>query len=61
MAGKGQHRKDKRNETLYRDFNSGKFTVVQLVHDYRISSARIYAIVNRMKLQDIQPTDDHND
>lgn len=38
-----------RNQELYDDWKSGKYTVVELVAKYRISSARIYAIVKRMK------------
>jgi Mor family transcriptional regulator len=52
MAGQGQHKNDARNQKLYKDFKSGKFSVVELVHDYRISSARIYAIVKREQLKD---------
>jgi len=39
----------KRNKLLIRDYKSGKFSIVDLVSKYRISSARIYQIINREK------------
>lgn len=38
-----------RNKALYSDYDSGKFTIVDLVSKYRISSAAIYKIINRYK------------
>ena len=39
---------DARNKRLHKDFLSGKYSVVELVAKYQISSARIYVIMKRM-------------
>ena len=49
-TGKGTENKE-RNIELYNDWKNGKFTVVQLVAKYRISSQRIYSIVRRLEKQ----------
>lgn len=58
MAGKGQHKNEERNKALFNDFASGSYTVKELVAKYKISGARIYAIVNAIKA-DIIPTDEN--
>lgn len=46
--------KKERNQALYTDFKSGKFMIIDLVAKYRISTSRIYQIVNRMQRKDLQ-------
>lgn len=38
-----------RNEALYRDYKSGKFTGAELVAKYKISAARVYYIIDKQK------------
>ncbi len=38
-----------RNKKLYRDYKSGKYSIVELVSKYLISSAAIYAIISRFE------------
>lgn len=44
-----------RNQTLYDDWKSGKYTVNELVSKYGITKTRIYAIVKRMKIYEVAP------
>jgi Mor family transcriptional regulator len=45
--GQPSQEETKRNTELYKDYKSGKFSTVDLVSKYRISSARIYKIIGR--------------
>jgi Mor family transcriptional regulator len=50
----------KRNEALLKDYESGIFTQAQLVAKYKVSAARIYAIINREKAKKLeQPARDN--
>ncbi len=42
--------KEKRNLNLYKDYKSGKVSMIDLVLKYQISSARIYQIIKKIKL-----------
>ena len=45
-----------RNEALYNDWKSKNFKTWELIAKYHLSAARIYFIVNRMRLQDAMPS-----
>ena len=47
--------KTKRNKRLYNDWKKG-MSVVDMVAKYRISSAAIYAIINRLKEKGVDNT-----
>lgn len=47
--GKPSLEEKDRNQKLVKDYKSGEFLMVDLVSKYRISSARIYQIINREK------------
>ena len=40
-------REEKRNKVLIKDYQSGKFTSVDLVSKYKITVTRIYEILNK--------------
>jgi Mor family transcriptional regulator len=41
-----------RNKKLYQDYNSGKYSIVELVSEYQISAAAIYKIIARFEKGD---------
>ena len=52
--GKPSPEQTTRNASLVKDYNSKKFSIVDLVSKYQITSQRIYQIINReQKRQDI--------
>lgn len=52
--GKPSLEETKRNTDLIKDYNSKKFTFVELVSKYKISTQRIYQIISRDKKRQAQ-------
>lgn len=44
-------REEKRNLALIKDYQSGKFTSVELVTKYKITVTRIYEILNKYGIE----------
>lgn len=45
--------KTERNEALYNDFKSQKFSLLELQTKYQLTASRIYMIVNRMRDREV--------
>lgn len=49
-----------RNQSLFDDYNSKKFSIVDLVSKYQISSARIYELIAILKKKKVKLLLDKN-
>jgi Mor family transcriptional regulator len=49
-------REEKRNKALIKDYQSGKFTSVDLVSKYKITVTRIYEILNKYGIERKNPS-----
>ena len=49
-------REEKRNNALIKDYQSGKFTSVELVTKYKITVTRIYEILNKYGIERKNPS-----
>jgi Mor family transcriptional regulator len=47
--GKPSEEETERNEKLFKEWTSKKYSIVELVTKYQISTARIYQIIKRAK------------
>jgi len=52
MIGKGQNKKNERNQAILKDVDAGFYTAKDLAKKWGISRARVYAIVKSERLKD---------